>query len=90
MAGSVLLAHILVSKYADALPLYHQFEIYDREGVNIPRSTMASWVGRMAHLLTPIAERIGRHVLAGEAIHTDDTPVPVLDPGRGKTKTERL
>lgn len=88
--GSGLLAHVLISKYCDHLPLYRQSEIYAREGVDIPRSTMAGWVGRMGAALAPIAERIERHVLKGAAIHTDDTPIPVLDPGRGRTKTGRL
>ena len=88
--GAGLLAHVLISKYCDHLPLYRQSEIYGREGVDIPRSTMAGWIGKVSNLLTPIAERIEQHVLDGEAIHTDDTPIPVLDPGRGKTKTGRL
>jgi len=85
-----LLAHILISKYCDHLPLYRQSEIYAREGVDLSRSTMAGWVGKMAELLAPLATRIEHHVLAADAIHTDDTPIPVLDPGRGKTKTGRL
>lgn len=88
--GAGLLAHVLISKYCDHLPLYRQSEIYAREGVDVPRSTMAGWIGKMSNLLAPIAERIEAHVLAGAAIHTDDTPIPVLDPGRGKTKTGRL
>ena len=88
--GPALLAHVLVSKYCDHLPLYRQSDIYAREGVEIDRSVMASWVGHMAALLEPLAERVARHVRAGNAIHADDTPVPVLDPGRGKTKTGRL
>ena len=90
LPGSGLLAHVLVSKFCDHLPLYRQSEIYARNGVEIDRSTMAEWVGKMAFLLEPLAEEIGRHVRAGEALHADDTPVPVLDPGRGKTKTGRL
>lgn len=87
--GASLLAHVLVSKFCDHLPLYRQSAIYAREGVDLSRSTMAGWVGKMAALLAPLAERIARHVLAGEAIHTDDTPIAVLDPGRGRTKTGR-
>lgn len=90
LPGPGLLAHVLVSKYCDHLPLYRQSEIYSRDGVDIDRSTMADWVGRMAFLLEPLAEEIARHVRAGETLHADDTPVPVLDPGRGKTKTGRL
>lgn len=88
--GAGLLSNVLISKYCDHLPLYRQSEIYAREGVDIPRSTMAGWIGKMSNLLAPIAERIETQVLEGEAIHTDDTPIPVLDPGRGKTKTGRL
>ena len=88
--GPALLAHVLVSKYCDHLPLYRQADIYARSGVEIDRSVMAGWVGHMAALLEPLAERIARHVRAGAALHADDTPVPVLDPGRGRTKTGRL
>lgn len=88
--GPALLAHVLVSKYCDHLPLYRQSDIYAREGVEIDRSVMAGWVGHMAALLEPLAERIARHVRAGAALHADDTPVPVLDPGRGRTKAGRL
>jgi transposase len=88
--GPALLAHVLVSKYCDHLPLYRQSDIYAREGVEIDRSVMAGWVGHMAALLEPLVERIARHVRAGAALHADDTPVPVLDPGRGRTKTGRL
>jgi transposase len=88
--GPALLAHVLVSKYADHLPLYRQAQIYEREGVEIDRSTMADWVGRSAVLLDPLVEAVGRHVFEAEAIFTDDTPVPVLDPGRGCTKTGRF
>lgn len=88
--GPALLAHVIVSKYCDHLPLHRQSDIYAREGVEIDRSVMAGWVGHMAALLTPLAERIAGHVRAGPAIHADDTTVPVLDPGRGRTKTGRL
>jgi transposase len=88
--GPALLAHVLVSKYADHLPLYRQAQIYEREGVEIDRSTMADWVGRCSVLVDPLVEAVGRHVFEAEAIFTDDTPVPVLDPGRGRTKTGRF
>jgi transposase len=88
--GPALLAHVIVSKYCDHLPLHRQSDIYAREGVEIDRSVMAGWVGHMAALLEPLAERIARHVRVGRAIHADDTTVPVLDPGRGRTKTGRL
>lgn len=88
--GPALLAHVLVSKYADHLPLYRQAQICKREGVDIDRSTMADWVGRCSALLDPLVEAVGRHVFKADAIFTDDTPVPVLDPGRGRTKTGRF
>ena len=90
LAGPGLLAHVLVSKYSDHLPLYRQSEIYAREGVEIDRSTLAEWVGGTSRLLTPLVEGLRRHVLAGQKLHADDTPVPVLAPGLGKTKTGRL
>ncbi len=88
--GPGLLAHVLVSKYADHLPLYRQSQIYAREGVDLERSTLAGWSAKSAALLEPLAEAIARHVLAARAIHADDTPVDVLAPGNGKTKTGRL
>ncbi|MBU9211660.1 IS66 family transposase [Burkholderia multivorans] len=90
IAGPGLLAHILVSKYADHLPLYRQAVIYERAGVELDRSTMARWVGASANLLLPLVDAIRRHVFAATKIHADDTPVPVLAPGNGKTKTGRL
>lgn len=88
--GPGLLAHVLVSKYADHLPLYRQSLIYEREGVDLDRSTLSDWVGRSTALLEPLADAIGRHVLRGQAIFADDTPVSMLSPGSGKTKTARL
>jgi transposase len=90
LPGPCLLAHVLVSKYCDHLPLYRQNVIYAREGVEIDRSTLAEWVGHMAFLLNPLVEAIAQHVRSGAAIHADDTPVRVLDPGRGKARTGRL
>jgi len=90
IAGPGLLAHVAVSKYLDHLPLYRQSEIYARQGIDLERSTLAGWIGAIAELVTPLAEAIGRHVTAAAKVHADDTPVPVLDPGRGKTKTGRL
>jgi len=88
--GPGLLAHVLVSKYADHLPLYRQSQIYAREGVELDRSTMADWVGRCTALLEPLAEEIGRMVRRGEALFADDTPVKMQAPGRKKTKTARV
>jgi transposase len=90
LAGPGLLAHVLVSKYADHLPLYRQSEMYAREGVDLPRSTLTDWVGEAAGLLRPLVAAIRRHVLAGAKLHADDTPVPVLAPGQGRTKKGRL
>jgi len=90
LAGPGLLAHVLVSKYADHCPLYRQSEIYAREGVDLDRSTLAGWVGAASELLAPLVEEIRKHVLASKKVHADDTPVPVLAPGNGKTKTGRL
>lgn len=88
--GPGLVAHVLTAKYCDHLPLYRQSSIYAREGVEIARSTMADWVGRAAALLEPLIDRVRAHALAGDRLHGDDTPVPVLAPGRGKTKQGRL
>jgi transposase len=90
LPGPGLLAHVLVSKYADHLPLYRQSQIYAREGVDLDRSTLAGWVGAASELLTPLVDQISKHVLGAAKIHADDTPVPVLAPGNGKTKTGRL
>ncbi len=90
LAGPGLLAHVLVSKYADHLPLYRQSEIYERVGVDLDRSTLAGWVGESSRLLAPLVDVLRRYVLAASKLHADDTPVPVLAPGAGKTKTGRL
>jgi transposase len=90
LAGPALLAHMLVSKFCDHLPLYRQSEIYARQGVEIERSTMAGWVGASSELLTPLVDALRAHVFAGCKVHADDTPMPVLAPGTGKTKTGRL
>jgi transposase len=90
IAGPGLLAHVLVSKFSDHLPLYRQSEIYAREGVELDRSTLADWVGASGRLLAPLVEVLRRHVMSAEKLHADDTPVPVLAPGLGKTKTGRL
>jgi hypothetical protein len=81
---------VLVSKYADHLPLYRQSEIYARQGVEIARSTLAGWVGAASELLAPLLTALQKHVLGGAKLHADDTPIPVLAPGNGKTKTGRL
>jgi len=90
VAGPGLLAHVLVSKYADHLPLYRQSEIYARHGVELERSTLADWVGGTAQLLEPLVEALRRYAIAAGKLHADDTPVPVLAPGQGRTKQGRL
>lgn len=90
MAAAGLLAQVLIAKYADHTPLYRQAQIYRRSGVELDRATLASWVAECAKLLTPLADAIGRYVVAGSKVHADDTPVPVLEPGRGKTRTARV
>ena len=90
IAGPGLLAHVLVAKYADHLPLYRQSQIYAREGVALERSTLADCVGGAVALLDPLVEALARYVVGSAYLHGDDTPVPVLEPGRGKTKTGRL
>lgn len=89
-AGPGLLAHILIQKYCNHLPLYRQSEIYEREGIDLSRSTMASWVGQCSKLLAPLIEEIRKSVFASSQIHGDDTPVRVLSPGLGRTKTGRI
>ena len=85
-----LLAHVLVAKYADHLPLYRRSGIYAREGVELERSTLADWVGRSAALLDPLVAALCKEVMGSDVLHGDDTPVPVLAPGLGKTRTGRL
>ena len=88
--GPGLLAHVLVSKYCDHLPLYRQSRIFARDGVDLDRSTLAGWVGKATALLEPLADAVGHHVLAGRALFADDTPVKLLAPGAGKTATGRV
>src|SRR5450830_459585 len=90
IAGPGLLAHILVAKFADHLPLYRQSVIYAREGVDLDLALLANWVGVASALLRPLVDAIRKHVLAASKLHADDTPVPVPVPGNGKTKTARL
>jgi transposase len=89
-AGPGLLAHVLVAKYGDHLPLHRQAEIYAREDVDLSRSTLADMVGQTARLMRPLVDALARHVMAGARVHADDTVVPVLEPGLGRTRTARL
>jgi transposase len=90
LAGPGLLAHVLVSKYIDHLPLYRQSQIFARDGIDLDRSTLADWVGGASALLEPLVGALGRYVFAADKLHADDTPVPVLCPGRGTTRQGRL
>jgi transposase len=90
LATPALLAHVLVSKYCDHLPLYRQSQILARQGVELDRSTLANWVGGACWWLEPLQALLAEHVFASQKLFADDTPIPVLDPGRGRTKTGRL
>lgn len=85
-----LIAQVLVSKYADHLPLYRQSQIYARQGIQLDRSTLADWVGRAAWYLRPLRERILAELRQAKRLFADETTAPVLDPGRGRTKTGQL
>src|SRR5215210_6677322 len=87
MATEALLAHVLVAKYADFLPLYRQSQIFARQGIELDRSTLSDWVGRACWWLEPLWRLLRRHVMSSTRIFADDTRLPVLDPGRGRTKT---
>lgn len=89
MAGPALLAHILVAKFDDHLPLYRQGEIFARMGADIPRSTLIDWCGQAAAALRPLSERIRAGVMASDRLHADDTPIRVLDPKRKLAGKER-
>ena len=86
--GAGLLAHVLVNKYADHLPLYRQSQIFAREEIDLDRSTLAGWVGQSTKLLEPLADAIGRHVGQGQAIFADDTPIKMQ--ARKKCATARI
>jgi transposase len=90
MATEALLAHVLVAKFSDHLPLYRQAAIFARQGIELDRSTLCDWVGRTCWWLEPLWRLLRRHVMSSTRIFADDTTLPVLDPGRGRTKTGRL
>ena len=90
LATPALYAQVLVAKYCDHTPLYRQSQIFARMGVSLDRSTLAGWVGGACWWLETLQERIAAHLLGSTKLFADDTPVPVLDPGRGRTKTGRL
>jgi transposase len=83
-------AHVVTAKYADHLPLYRQAQIYARQGIDLDRSTLADWVGRAAFLLRPVQERLLAILKSSTKLFADETTAPVLDPGRGRTKTGQL
>ncbi len=87
MATEALLAHVLVAKFSDHLPLYRQAQIFARQGIELDRSTLCDWVGRACWWLEPLWRLLRRHVMSSTRIFADDTRLPVLDPGRGRTKT---
>ena len=84
------LAQVLIAKYGDHLPLYRQSQIYARSGVELDRSTLAGWVGKASFHLTPVVDRLAWHLKQSDHLFMDETRAPVLDPGRGKTKTGYL
>jgi transposase len=90
VAGPALLANVLVSKYCDHIPLHRLARIHARDGVCFDPSTYGGWVQQSHALLDPLVAALARYTLAGVKVHADDTPVAVLDPGRGRTKTGRL
>jgi transposase len=90
MATEALITHVVVSKFCDGLPLYRQSQMLARQGVTLDRSTLSNWVGRACWWLTPLYDLIVGTVLASNKLFADDTTLPVLDPGRGRTKTGRL
>ena len=90
LPGPALMAHVMVSKYCDHQPLYRQSGIHARKGIELDRSTLAGWVASGDELIDPLVAAIRRYALASDKIHGDDTPVKVLAPGTGKTRTGRL
>jgi len=85
-----LLAHVLTAKFADHLPLYRQSQMYAREAIELDRSVLARWVGEASELMAPLVEVLRRYVMSTDKLHGDDTPLPVLAPGKGRTKIGRF
>jgi transposase len=90
LPGPGILAHVSTAKYVDHVPLYRQTQIYAREGVDLDRSVLARWIGEASQLMAPLVESIRRHVMNADKLHGDDTPLPVLEPGRGRTRIARF
>lgn len=89
-AGPGLLARIVTAKFAEHTPHYRQSEIYRRQGVELSRATLGCWSGAVSELLEPLYGLLQKYVLMSGKVHTDDTPVPVQEPGSGKTRMARL
>jgi transposase len=90
MPTEALIVHVVVSKFCDSLPLYRQSQMLARQGIALDRSTLSNWVGSACWWLTPLYELVVATVLSSPKIFADDTSLPVLDPGRGRTKTGYL
>jgi transposase len=90
LATEAMVVHVLVSKYCDSLPLHRQSRILARQGIDLDRSTLSNWVGRACWWLRPLYDLVVSTVLSSEKVFADDTTLPVLDPGHGRTKTGRL
>ena len=90
MATEAMIVHVVVSKFCDSLPLYRQSQMLARQGITLDRSTLGNWVGRACWWLTPLYDLVVSTVLGSTKVFADDTTLPVLDPGRGRTKTGRL
>ena len=90
MATEAMITHVLVSKFCDSLPLYRQSKMLERQGITLDRSTLSNWVGRACWWLTPLYDLMLGTALSCPKLFADDTTLPVLDPGRGRTKTGRL
>jgi hypothetical protein len=90
MPTEALIAHVLISKSCDSLPLYRQAQMLARQGIALDHSTLCNWVGTACWWLRPLYDLVVSTVLSSPKIFADDTVLPVLDPGRGRTKTGRL
>jgi len=90
MPTEALIIHVVVSKFCDSLPLYRQSQMLARQGITLDRSTLSNWVGTACWWLTPLYDLVVATVLSSPKIFADDTSLPVLDPGRGRTKTGYL
>jgi transposase len=90
MATEALVAHVVVSKFCDSLPLYRQAQILKRQGIALDRSTLSAWVGRACWWLKPLYDLVLGTVLSSNKVFADETTLPMLDPGRGRTETGRL